>query len=116
MPSGFFGTFAGTMLRTKAPFASYSLMIGGPTTPATYQCLLWGTRTMDTGIESPPAPGARNRLFTGGGVTRCSGLSQSAALDGNGGENFGSRAFAGSGTERLPCSSVAGIRGAAGGV
>jgi hypothetical protein len=35
MPSGFFGTLAGTMLRTKAPFASYSLMIDGKIAPAT---------------------------------------------------------------------------------
>ena len=98
MPSGFFGTFAGTMLRTKAPSASYSSMIGGKIAPATYQCLLCGTRTMDTGIVSPPAPGAMKRLFTGGVVTRCSGLSHSAALDGNGGENFVSFAAAGSGT------------------
>src|SRR3989454_11307035 len=108
MPSGFFGTFAGTMLRTKAPVASYSLMIGGPITPATYQCLLCGTRTMDTGIDSPPAPGAMKRVFTGGVVTRCSGLSQSAALDGNGGENFVSLAAAGSGTEGVPFAFVGG--------
>src|SRR2546428_11584400 len=98
MPSGFFGTRAGTMLRTKAPSASYSLMIGGPITPATYQCLLCGTRTMDTGIDSPPAPGAMKRGFTGGVVTRCSGLSQSAALDGDGGEYLGSFAAAGAGS------------------
>jgi len=35
MPSGFFGTLAGTMLRTKAPFASYWLMIDGKIAPAT---------------------------------------------------------------------------------
>src|SRR5207244_10842349 len=98
MPSGFFGTFAGTMVRTEAPWASYSSMIGGKIAPATYQCLLCGTRTMDTGIVSPPAPGAMKRLFTGGVVTRCSGLSHSAALDGNGGENFVSFAAAGSRT------------------
>src|SRR2546428_14001853 len=80
MPSGFFGTFAGTMLRTKAPFASYSLMIGGKIAPATYQRLLWGTRAMDTGIVSPPAPGAMKRLVAGGGLTRCSWVEQSAAL------------------------------------
>src|SRR5207247_10573472 len=85
MPSGFFGTFAGTMLRTKAPSASYSLMIGGKIGPATYQCLVWGTGTMDTGMLSPPAPGAMKRVFTGGVVTRCSGLSQSGGVDGEGG-------------------------------
>src|SRR5437899_12889503 len=98
MPSGFFGTPAGTMFRTKAPCASYSLMIGGPSTPATYQCPVRGTRTIDTGIESPPAPPARNTLFVGGVVTRCSGLSQSAALDGKGGEDFVTRAGCGAGT------------------
>src|SRR5712692_2648083 len=98
MPSGFFGTPAGTMFRTKAPFASYSLMIGGPSTPAMYQCLVWGTRTIETGIESPPVPPARNTLFVGGVVTRCAALSQSAALDGKGGENFVTRAACGSGT------------------
>src|SRR5436309_12740461 len=98
MPSGFFGAPAGTMFRMKAPFASYSLMIGGPSTPATYQCRAWGTRTIETGIESPPAPPARNTLFVGGVVTRCSALSQSAALDGNGGGNLVSFAAAGSGT------------------
>src|SRR5437867_13256083 len=98
MPSGLFGTFAGTMLRTKAPSASYSLMIAGPITPAMYQCLLLGTRTMDAGMFSLPVSPVKKLLFTGGVVTRCSGLSHSAALDGNGGENLVSFSPAGSGT------------------
>src|SRR5438067_13828676 len=107
MPSGFFGTFAGTMLRTKAPFASYSLMIADPRTPATYQCLLWGTRTMDTGIARPPVSPVKNLPFTGGVLTRCSGLSQSAALAGKCGENFDSLRIAHSGTQMLTWSLTA---------
>src|SRR5262245_26247830 len=98
MPSGFLGTPAGTMFLTKVPSASYSLMMGGPSTPATYQCRVCGTRTIDTGIVSPPAPVARKTLFVGGVVTRCSALSQSAALVGNGGENFVTFVASGSGT------------------
>src|SRR5882672_9549980 len=87
MPSGFFGTSAGTMLRTNFPFASYSLMIGGKIAPATYQCEC-GARTIETGMLRPPSPPPLSQVrLPGGFVTRCSALAQAAALDGNGGEN-----------------------------
>src|SRR5262249_62276710 len=50
-------------------------------------------------------------VFVGGVVTRWSGFAQSAALDGNGGENFVSFSADGSGTQRFPSTSNVGMPG-----
>src|SRR5262245_31592203 len=100
MPSGFFATLAGTMLRRNFAFSSYSLMIGGKIAPATYQWRECGKRTIDTGMLRPPAAGppVSHVCLTGGIVTRRSGLAQSAGLDGYGGEKRVTLAAWGSGT------------------
>ena len=50
-----------------------------------YQWSVPGTRTIAAGVNSP---GVGNTVLVGGVVTRWSGLLQSAALDGKGGEYF----------------------------
>src|SRR6059036_3762357 len=92
MPRGFRSMLLGTMFRTSTPFASYSL-ISPPPWPGTpgrrtlsmYQWSVPGTRTIAAGVG---APGVGNTLLVAGVVTRWAGLSQSAVLDGKGGEYF----------------------------
>src|SRR2546426_8832760 len=109
MPIGFFSMLVGTMLRTSTPLASYSLMIppgNGTMTLATYQWSVCGTRTIDDGVS---APGVGKTALVGGVVTRWSALGQSAGLDGNGGEYFGTFSPPVSGPSMLPASSIAGM-------
>src|SRR5712692_9256023 len=92
MPMGFLSMAAGTMFRTKTPLASYS-SIDPPDTPgtpgkrtlSTYQWSMLGTRTIAAGVGDA-ATG--NVVLFARVVTRWSGLAQSAALEGKGGEYF----------------------------
>src|ERR1043166_9337720 len=92
IPSGFFKESDGTMLRTRTPLASYSLMMPPPEpgapgnrTLAMYQWSVPGMRTMVAGVG---APGVGNDVLVGGVVTRWSAFAQSASLVGTGGEYF----------------------------
>src|SRR5207302_8956412 len=102
------------MVRTKRPFASYSLMMpppepgtAGRRTLEMYQWSVPGTRTIAAGVGAVAETG--NIVFVGGVVTRWAGLSQSSPLVGKGGDYCHIMPSPVSATAWFPASSNAGM-------